>query len=897
VCVLAASAVAAAAPAVDDLLAKMPAQSAEESQQINAQLAKMGPKVIAKIAASLAPPGAGDDAAARFALNGLAKYVSAPGREAERKVAAEALVTALAKSEDKEIKAFLIRQLQVAGKDEAVTALAEHLADERLCEPAAQALTAIATPAAANALAGALPGAVAGNRATILQALGNLRSEAVADALKQEAVSEDAEVQWAALYALANLAAPGTADVLAKAAATASPYDAARAGAYYSLLLRRMTEQGREGEAERLGRTLLAESAGKAHAQCAALSALVDALGKNALDDLLAAMDSDDRGVRACALELAAVIPGKGATKQWGEKMAQASPEARLEIMAMLGQRGDETALPALLDALGDADQSTRLMAINAAMRLGGIKAVPKVLEALQTAEDSGEIKTAKAALLRVGGNQVTAQAAKALPAVTPAARKALVELLAARRAVAQKEAVFACAKDVDQAVQVAATKALVNLTTADDLPRLVDLLLAAQSDRAVSAAVDTVIAVAAQLEDKEQRDDLLVAALDQAPTEKHGRLFEAMAGHGGAEAIEAVVEGTRNSEDTAKDAAIRALADWPDAAAATPLMNLASREPDLKRHVIALRGYIRIVGASGVSADEKVAMYGAALEAAKRSDEKRQAISGLADVRTLPALQVVGWFLDDEALKAEAALAVVKIACPQNENDKGLREVAAAAALQQALGSIGDEEVRKKAEAHLATLPLPDAEGFVPLFNGKDLTGWTGDTKGYVVEDGVIVCKPGGNLYTEKEFGDFIFRFEFKLTPGANNGLAVRGPIGGGAYNGMELQILDNTADKYKDLQPYQYHGSIYGVVPAERGHQKPVGEWNAQEVTAKGRQITVILNGATIVDADLDEASTPETMDHKEHKGLDRTQGHLGFLGHGDLLWFRNIRIKELP
>jgi len=186
------------------------------------------------------------------------------------------------------------------------------------------------------------------------------------------------------------------------------------------------------------------------------------------------------------------------------------------------------------------------------------------------------------------------------------------------------------------------------------------------------------------------------------------------------------------------------------------------------------------------------------------------------------------------------------------------------------------------------------EEEGFVPLFNGKDLTGWIGDTKGYVAEDGKIVCKPGGNLYTEKEYSDFIVRFEFKLTPGANNGLGIRTPPKGRpAYDGMEIQILDDTAEKYAKLQPYQFHGSIYGVVPAERGHQKPVGEWNVEEVTAIGPKIKVVLNGVTIVDANLDEIK--ETMDHREHPGLHNKSGHIGFLGHGSVLEFRNIRVKE--
>jgi hypothetical protein len=190
--------------------------------------------------------------------------------------------------------------------------------------------------------------------------------------------------------------------------------------------------------------------------------------------------------------------------------------------------------------------------------------------------------------------------------------------------------------------------------------------------------------------------------------------------------------------------------------------------------------------------------------------------------------------------------------------------------------------------------------EGFIPLFNGKDMTGWTGDTTGYAAEDGKIVLHPdrsSGNLYTTDEYGDFILRFEFQLTPGANNGIGIRTPLSGdAAYVGMEIQILDDTSPKYKDLKPYQFHGSIYGVVPAKQGHLKPVGEWNSEEIIANGRQITVKLNGTTIVDADIDKAAAPKTIDGRDHPGLKNDKGHIGFCGHGDHLEFRNLKIKPL-
>ena len=192
--------------------------------------------------------------------------------------------------------------------------------------------------------------------------------------------------------------------------------------------------------------------------------------------------------------------------------------------------------------------------------------------------------------------------------------------------------------------------------------------------------------------------------------------------------------------------------------------------------------------------------------------------------------------------------------------------------------------------------------KGFKQLFNGTDMTGWVGNKQGYVVKDGIMICDPSlggsGNLYAEKEYGDFIFRFEFRLTPGANNGLGIRTPLtGNAAYEGMELQILDDQSPRYKGwLKDYQHHGSIYGVVPAKTGHLKPVGEWNYQQVTARGKQITIKLNGTTIVDADIEKASTPKAIDGNNHPGLKRSSGHIGFCGHGDQVEFRNVRIKSL-
>ncbi|MHC4398779.1 MAG: family 16 glycoside hydrolase [Planctomycetota bacterium] len=189
---------------------------------------------------------------------------------------------------------------------------------------------------------------------------------------------------------------------------------------------------------------------------------------------------------------------------------------------------------------------------------------------------------------------------------------------------------------------------------------------------------------------------------------------------------------------------------------------------------------------------------------------------------------------------------------------------------------------------------------GFVSLLNGTNLDGWQlrrAERKGFVVEDGLLVCPAGsgGYLFTKKEYADFVLRFEFRMEEGANSGVAIRSPLVDRkpAYQGIEIQILDNPRFAGK-LRPTQYHGSIYDVIPAKLGALKPVGQWNEQEIVCKGRQITVKVNGQIVVDANLDDVKDAAVLE--EHPGLQSASGYIGFLGHGDRVEFRHVRIKNL-
>jgi hypothetical protein len=189
------------------------------------------------------------------------------------------------------------------------------------------------------------------------------------------------------------------------------------------------------------------------------------------------------------------------------------------------------------------------------------------------------------------------------------------------------------------------------------------------------------------------------------------------------------------------------------------------------------------------------------------------------------------------------------------------------------------------------------DPAGFTPLFDDKTLAGWRvigGKAEAWGVENGSLVSRGegGGWLGTDRPYAHFTLRFAFQLSPESNSGIYLRAP-GDASHisrTGLEIQLLDETHPRYKDIKPWQLTGAIYHVKAPEPGHLKPTGEWNDMEITAEGPHVVIKLNGATVVDDRLD--SHPELA--AEHTGLKRTEGLIGLQSHNGRVEFRGIRVK---
>jgi 3-keto-disaccharide hydrolase len=189
--------------------------------------------------------------------------------------------------------------------------------------------------------------------------------------------------------------------------------------------------------------------------------------------------------------------------------------------------------------------------------------------------------------------------------------------------------------------------------------------------------------------------------------------------------------------------------------------------------------------------------------------------------------------------------------------------------------------------------------KGFEKIFNGKNLDGWTGGTDAYEAFEESIRCKegPAGDLTTEEEYDNFIIRFEVLIPPGGSNGLGIHVPSTGGvpAYDGLEIQVIDDTAPKHANLKDYQHHGSVFGLAPAHQGYLRPAGKWNFEEVVVNGDTIEVYLNGFKILNCNIEQARS-KPIDGENHSGAYRTTGHIALCGHDGAVQYRNIRIRRI-
>ena len=647
----------------------------------------------------------------------------------------------------------------------------------------------------------------------------------------------------------------------------------------------------------------------KSNERCNALWCLAQAKGAEAADTFVAALSDPDRDYRMAALKNGYAAAGDAFTKAVVKKYPKLGADAKTDVMSFIADHAWQGQDALILKEIKQKGQLGR-NAIIAAGKLGGDKAADALISKLVDAEN-GEV--AEQALYSFNGN-IAPKVAKAIKGAKGEKLCKLLRIAGRRHIDEAAPAVYAAVSSSDAAVRKAAATALPGVVELGDAEKLAALLdNATENVEAYTSALNSAIR---KLNPKEKYET--VSAFIKS-AKNPGRFYDALATSGTDAATNDLVALCKAGD---KDA-VSALCRIDNYKAASELFELG------KTDEACLLRYVSLVQTYEKNIDKKCEKLIQALGFTKNDKQKIAIVKSLASLPTMKSFLTAGKYLDCKNAKLSYAAAETARKVAGSTKDDidyaSLTDILGRCKeIYKSTGNVDDgysiDEINtilsnaRPSETNALT-EEEIAQGFELLFDGKTLDKWTGDKEGYTPVNGTIYVTAGygdaRNLYTVKEYRDFVFRFEFCFVrPGVNNGVGIRTPMGkDAAYWGMcESQILDHDDPIYKNLREYQVHGSVYGVVPARRIVHKPIGEWSTEEIRVEGDRIKVTVNGEVIVDCNVREACqghnmapdgsnvNPYTVDHRNHPGMFNERGHVGFLGPGAGVKFKNVRILDL-
>jgi hypothetical protein len=590
----------------------------------------------------------------------------------------------------------------------------------------------------------------------------------------------------------------------------------------------------------------------------------------------------------------------------------KADASVKADILNWLGTNHVSSQINAVVAQMGAADEEVALAAIKAAGKIGGDVALESLVAQLGGAHSAA----AEKALLAFNG-KVNAGVQKALDGEKNVQLPAL-RIASARSMEESADKVFALLASSDAAISEAAYAALAGVVEPKDFNRLSELLEKGQQVPAIQKAMKSALL---SLSNEDQLAKIQACMSKSANASLY---YPVLAQVGNAQAVAEIRKGYEGNH---KQAAYEALLTIDNPEMIPVLFEMA--QADKANSQAILNRYTDLVSKSAQKPIQQFQSYSQALELATDVNLQKRLIGLLGGTHAYQALLVVEPYMNNQPT-AEAAASAVRTIVSKNIETLGGEQIRAmlkkAITCFEAVGDADAGYAIDDIKSMLEKLPEVETspkfelsaqeakEGFEVLFDGEDMSQWIGNTIDYVPMNGAICVSAnygnGGNLYTKKEYSDFIFRFEFCfMKEGVNNGVGIRTPMGvDAAYEGMEIQILDHDAPIYKNLREYQQHGSVYGIIPAKRVKFPKLGTWNTEEIWVKGDRIKVTVNGEVILDGNIRKAckgnnvskdgskTNPYTVDKKNHPGLFNKSGHIGFLGHGEGLKLRNVRIKDL-
>ena len=584
-----------------------------------------------------------------------------------RKEIADKLAALLATDATRECKQFLCRQLYVIGTADQVPAIAALLTDPETSDMARYALERMPDPAADKALMDALAKVTGKLEIGVINSLGERRKSGAVPALAELTGDADAEIAAAAVAALGKIGGDNAAKALEAAKAKAIPETLSGIADAYLLCADKFLADGKKKKALAIYEEMFAVTEPK-RVHVAAFEGLVGARGADAVALILETLAGDDAEMQAVAAGAARDVPGAATTQALAAQLPNLDAATQVMVVKALADRGDAVALPAVTQAAKSEDENVRRVALGALAALGDASSVALLAQVAATAEKPDR-DVARDSLNRLRGDEIdkvmvdqlkAGDNNAALPTPLSAVRQELIRSLAARGATGAVAALLGTAADADEGIRAESFKALNKLASADDLPALVDLLAQAKGDDRKEGE-KALVAVARKAPDARQAGAALLKALKATKdSAAKASLVRVLGELGDNSALDALRAQTKSADADVKDAAIRALADWPNAEPMVDLKKLAQKADSDTHKVLALRGYIRMLGMpSDRSAADTFKLFKEALDIADRPEEKKKVLAGLSNVRDSSVPELLKACLEDEDLKEEALKAL----------------------------------------------------------------------------------------------------------------------------------------------------------------------------------------------------------------------------------------------
>ncbi|MDR0743406.1 MAG: DUF1080 domain-containing protein [Tannerella sp.] len=912
---------------VADVLAQLPAEKQSKYNDLMKELSATGAEGVKSLAGMMSPPGKGENSAVEYALSGLAHYAS--GDEVLKSRMEQAYLEALDATEEDGTKAFIIRQLAVLGSDAGIHKLSGYLTDDALSSPAARTIASIDGEAAAKALQMALMRRNARSaeaQRNIIQALGDVTStEGTEELLKAMLNTNDVKTKAVVLKTLGRAGSKASLSDLSAAAAAAGYRDEITGATdAYVQLIKRVYEQGGTKEASAAAQSLLknATKAGVSQVRIAALE-VVFLTQADRLKTLKTALKDTDKSYRNAALRYVSEYADQTMYTELFKMLPKAGKEEKIDLLNWIGNEAqcpnksdvlkrietgiEKTGIQTLVQQLELSDGDVKQAAAFALNRIGSEDALP-ALAGLLKSEDARTVALAKSVLSSFDG-EVSSAIVKIIGSASAEGTKAALEILALRKANSYFNVILDQTKNASPEVRTAAYKALKDVASEKDLVILCGLLEEASEPAVVKPLQQAVISAISSMPPAEQTE-MITRRMLQAGDSKKYLYYPVLASTGDSEALDMIVKGfdTENGRP-AGDAAFDALLAWKGFEVEEPLYNICKNSANSSYFDRALDAYITLASDVRMTGDNRLIFLRKAMEAAKTDGQKNKILKNIARTGTFPAMIYAGGFLDNNALKENAAQAVMEIALA-NKTFTGENVVELLNKASSALNNPDADYQRQAIRKHLDE--MPKEKGFVSIFNGKDLTGWKGLVgnptqrlnmkpaalksaqakaddvmrSGWSAVNGELVFNgKGDNICTEKLYGDFEMYIDWRLDPAgpeADAGIYLRGT--------PQVQIWD-TSRVNVGAQVGSgglYNNKTHPSKPPKVADNK-LGEWNTFYIKMIGDRVTVLLNGELVVDNVIME-------NYWDHSQPIPSIEQIELQAHGSKVYYRNIYVKEL-